>query len=141
MNIVLRMVKKMNKIKSFEELIKIRDDIKEKTRLRTLAENPERIILSVGIATCGIAAGARDTIKALNEEIAKNNLNNVSVITTGCLGYCYAEPVVEVRIPGVEPILYGRVDSNRASKIITEHVLGGRMLDNAIIGRGELKNE
>lgn len=126
----------MPKLKSLEELAKLREDFKARTEMRVTGESPDRVILSVGMATCGIAAGARDAMKVLNEEIVKHGLTNVSVVATGCLGYCYAEPVVEVRFPDRGPILYGDVTEKRAREIVDQHLVKGILLDHAIIGKG-----
>lgn len=131
----------MAKVKSLEELKKIREAATGSTTLRTTGENPDRIVLAVGMATCGIAAGARKTMTALMEEIEVNKLENVSVLATGCLGFCYAEPLVEVREPGKTPIRYGNVDAERAKEIINKHVKEGILLDNAIIGKEVPKHE
>jgi (2Fe-2S) ferredoxin len=125
----------MSKIKSLEELKKIKEQAKAGTDLRTTGENPDRVVLNVGMATCGIAAGARAAMTALLDEIAQRKLDNVSVVATGCIGMCYAEPLVEVRVPGKETIRYGHVDDARAREIIDKHVLQGILLDNAIVGR------
>jgi NADP-reducing hydrogenase subunit HndB len=126
----------MAKLKSLEELAKLREDMRTRTEMRVTGTNPDRIVLSVGMATCGIAAGARDTLKALTEELAAHGIENVSVVATGCLGYCYAEPVVEVRFPDKGPILYGDVDAKRAKEIVDQHLVKGILLDHAIIGKG-----
>ena len=125
----------MSKIKSLEELKKIKEQAKSNTELRTTGESPDRIVLKVGMATCGIAAGARTAMTALLDEISKQKLENISVIGTGCIGMCYAEPIVEVLIPRQELIRYGHVDDKRAREIISQHVINGTMLDNAIVGR------
>ncbi len=126
----------MAKLKSLEELAKLREDMRTRTEMRVTGTNPDRVVLSVGMATCGIAAGARDTMKALAEELAAHGIENVSVVATGCLGYCYAEPVVEVRFPDKGPILYGDVDAKRAKEIVDQHLVKGILLDHAIIGKG-----
>ena len=126
----------MAKLKSLEELAKLREDMKTRTEMRVTGTNPDRIVLSVGMATCGIAAGGRDTMKTLVEELEKHGITNVSVVATGCLGYCYAEPVVEVRFPDKGPILYGDVTETRARDIVDQHLVKGILLDHAIIGKG-----
>ena len=131
----------MSKIKSLEELKKIRERANSATSMRTTGENPDRIVLAVGMATCGIAAGARETMTTLMDEIAAQKVENVSVVATGCLGFCYAEPLVEVRMPGQEPIRYGNVDVARAKEIIDKHILKGIFLDNAIIAKEVPRNE
>ncbi len=125
----------MSKVKSLEELKKIREQAKSNTNLRTTGENPDRIVIAIGMATCGIAAGARKSMNALLEEIEKNSIQNVSVVATGCLGYCYAEPLVEIREPGKQPLRYANVDEARAREIILKHIMNGELVDNAILGR------
>jgi len=125
----------MSKIKSLEELKKIREAAAAGTSLRTTGENPDRTVLAVGMATCGIAAGARKTMTVLLNEIAQRKLENISVIATGCLGFCYAEPLVEVREPGRDPLRYANVDEARAKEIIEKHIMNGILVDNAILGR------
>lgn len=125
----------MSKIKSLDELKKLREQAADNTKLRTTGDNPDRIVLAVGMATCGIAAGARDTMNVLLEEINNHHLDNVSVVATGCLGFCYAEPLVEVREPDKDPIRYGNVNAERAKEIIEKHIMRGSLLNNAIIGK------
>lgn len=131
----------MSKIKSLEELKKIKEAAKMGTDMRTTGENPNRTVILVGMATCGIAAGARVVMSAMLEAIAKNKLENVSVVATGCIGMCYAEPLVEVKMPGQEPIRYGNVDETQARQIITKHVMQGILLDNIIVGREVNRHE
>ena len=126
----------MAKLKSLDELKKLREDRRTRTGMRITGENPDHIVLSVGMATCGIAAGGRETMETLVDELEKHGLTNVSVVATGCLGYCYAEPVVEVRFPDKGPILYGDVDGKRAREIVDQHLVKGILLDHAIIGKG-----
>ncbi len=124
-----------SKVKSLEELKKLRERSSGNTKMRETAENVNHTVLAVGMATCGIAAGARKTLAALMDETQTQGLDNVNIVATGCLGYCFAEPLVEVRVPGEEPIRYGNVDEERAREIIRKHVMNGILLDNAIIGR------
>lgn len=125
----------MGKLKSLDELRQIRENSSKGIKLRTTGENEERIVVSIGMATCGIAAGARPAMSALINAVDKNKLENVSVIATGCLGYCYAEPMVVVNIPGSEPIRYANVDAALAEQIIERHVMRGELVDSAIFGR------
>ena len=123
-------------IKSLDELIKIREGALKKVNLRETGEDAESMTeLMVGMATCGIAAGARETLKALLEEIEAKSLENIRVVQVGCLGYCHSEPIVQVNIPGEEPILYGNVDAQRAREIIQKHVMNKEFLDNAILNK------
>lgn len=123
----------MSKMKSFEELKKIRDQVKANIDLRN--ENETNIKVLIGMATCGIAAGARTTFNAMVEETRALGMNNVTFIMTGCMGSCYAEPTVEVQVPGQEPILYGNVDAEKGREIVAKHLKNGELLQNLIIGR------
>ncbi|KXG73742.1 (2Fe-2S) ferredoxin domain-containing protein [Thermotalea metallivorans] len=121
-------------IKSLEELIKIREGAQKKVNLRQSGDDGEDIIeILVGMATCGIAAGARETLHAIIEEINHREIKNIRVVPVGCLGYCHSEPVIQVNIPGEEPILYGKVDSNKAKEIIHHHILGGNILKDSVL--------
>lgn len=113
-------------IKSLEELKKIREQYKDTLQNREAEDKNIKIL--VGMATCGIAAGARNTINAIIEEIRNENIDNAVVVQTGCMGFCYAEPTVEVRMPNSEPILYGKVDSQKAKEIVKRHVKNGEVI-------------
>jgi (2Fe-2S) ferredoxin len=115
----------MSGIKSLEELKALRDQYKSTIDMRSSGENKIRI--AVGMATCGIAAGARETINAIVDEVKKEGLSQVSVVQTGCMGYCYAEPVVEVSLPGKEPVLYGKIDGQKGREIVSKHVKNGEI--------------
>ncbi len=122
------------KIKSLDELIKLREDSIKKVNLRETGENAgDTIELMVGMATCGIAAGARETLQALMEAVQSNNLENVKLVQVGCLGFCHSEPTVQLNMPNQEPILYGNVDKETATRIVEEHILNGKMVDNHIL--------
>lgn len=118
------------KIKSLEELKSIRDGAKDKVSLREKGESAEamREIL-VGMATCGIAAGARGTMQALQSTLREEGIEDVKLVQVGCMGYCHSEPTVQVNIPGQEPVLYGNVDCATAGEIIRRHIRDGRFLD------------
>jgi NADP-reducing hydrogenase subunit HndB len=120
-------------VKSLDELLKIRENSKKKVNLRESGGGGEEVELLVGMATCGIAAGARETLSALLDEIDKRELGDVKVIQVGCLGYCHSEPTVQVNVPGEEPVIYGNVDDARAREIIEKHVIGKDLLDDAIL--------
>jgi len=123
----------MSKMKSFEELKKIRDQVKANMTLRD--DNEQNIKVLVGMATCGIAAGARTTFNAMVEETRALGLDNVTFIMTGCMGSCYAEPTVEVQVPGQEPILYGYVSAEKGREIVAKHLKNGELVPDMIIGR------
>jgi len=122
------------KIKSLDELIKLREDSIKKVNLRETGEDAgDTIELMVGMATCGIAAGARETLQALMEIIQEKGLTNVKLVQVGCLGFCHSEPTVQVNVPDQEPTLYGNVDKDVAKRIVEEHVMNGKMVDNHIL--------
>ena len=123
----------MGKLKSIEELERIRQAAKDKMDLRTIAESEDRIIVRVGMATCGIASGARETMQAIIDELAKQSITNVSVTQTGCMGSCAKEPVVEVISKDIPSVIYGHVDAKRGREIVVEHIKNGHLLQNAII--------
>lgn len=116
-------------IKSLEELKALRDKHKSGLDLRSGADPEEKIRIAVGMATCGIAAGSRETINAIVDEVRRQGLGNVAVVQTGCMGCCYAEPVVEVRIPGKPPVLYGRIDAARGRELVARHVKNGSVIE------------
>ncbi|MBD9255145.1 MAG: (2Fe-2S) ferredoxin domain-containing protein, partial [Ruthenibacterium lactatiformans] len=89
-------------MKSLEELAAIRDKMKQTVNTREAAHDSTRVV--VGMATCGIAAGARPVLNAFLEEVAKRELKNVTVSQTGCIGVCRLEPIVEVYVPGQEKV-------------------------------------
>ncbi|KXG74093.1 (2Fe-2S) ferredoxin domain-containing protein [Thermotalea metallivorans] len=122
------------KIKSLEELRKIRQESLEKIKLREHGETVEnRIEILVGMATCGISSGARETLNAFVDEIAKEKLDNVKVIPVGCIGYCHAEPTVQVNMPGKKPVFYGNVKKNRVHEILEKHIKGGEPVESLIL--------
>ena len=121
-------------IKSLEDLMKIREESLKRVQLREAGEAEGDVVeLLVGMATCGIASGARETLSALLEEIEKQGLQNIRVVQVGCLGYCHSEPTVQVNMPGEEPIIYGRVTGDRAREIITKYVINKELLEDAIV--------
>lgn len=122
------------KIKSLDELIKIREDAVKKVNLRETGEDGgETIELMVGMATCGIAAGARETLHALIEILKEKDLEQIKLVQVGCLGFCHSEPTVQLNMPGHEPILYGNVNPDVARKIVEDHIMNGKMVDNHIL--------
>lgn len=123
----------MSKLKSLEELERIRQAAKDKLDIRTVAESEDKIMIRVGMATCGIASGARETMQAIIDELSKQDITNVSVTQTGCMGSCAKEPVVEVISKDIPSVIYGHVDAKRGREIVNEHIKNGRLLQNAII--------
>lgn len=108
--------------------------LREKARA-AIAPAPGQITLAVGMATCGVAAGARAAYDALRDELTKAGRADVHLMSTGCVGFCYAEPIVEVREAGKPPVRYGSVDEARAREIVQKHILKGELIDHAVIGQ------
>ena len=120
----------MARLKSLEELKKVREEALAKRKLKAASGEIQVI---VGMGTCGIAAGARDTMKTILEEIENNDISGVIVTQTGCMGLCEMEPIVQV-IHGEEPkVTYGKVNSDVARQIMTVHVVGGKKVDSHIV--------
>ena len=91
------------------------------------------IIIRMG--TCGIAAGAKQVLEAFIDEIAAKKIENVTVKQTGCMGLCYVEPTVEVKVPGMPDTIYGKVDAEVAKKILKDHVLAKKLVSDHIFDR------
>lgn len=122
------------KIKSIEELRKIKEDYNNLVQLRQQGEGEaEEIEILIGMATCGISSGARETLNAFVSELSKEGINGAKVISVGCIGYCHSEPTVQVNIKGHKPILYGNVKENIVPKIVKEHIVGGHPVQNLIL--------
>ena len=118
-------------MKSLDELRKIRDEVKKSLELRA---GQHRAKIVVGMGTCGIAAGARDTMRAFMEALEKGGMSDVIVTATGCAGFCEQEPLVEVEIQGQAPVRYGHVDAAAAQRIVKEHVAGGQPVKELVFG-------
>ncbi len=122
-------------MKSLEELAAIRDRMKGSVILRE-GQNDIRIV--VGMATCGIAAGARPVLNAFVEEVAKQGAAEKATVTqTGCIGVCRLEPVVEVFEAGKEKVTYVKMTPEKAARIVKEHILGGKIVEEYTIGKAE----
>ena len=120
-------------MKSLAELAAIREKMKNSVVLR---EGSADIRVVVGMATCGIAAGARPVLNTLVEEVAKENLTDkVTVTQTGCIGICQYEPVVEVYEPGKEKVTYVKMDADKAKKVVEQHLKGGKVVTEYTIGQ------
>ncbi len=117
-------------IRSLEDLEKFREQILAERAHQ--AETPG-IHITVGLGTCGIAAGAADVLRVLTEAIQEHELQNIAITPTGCIGLCAHEPIVEVKV-GAEPIVtYGRVSVEGAARIIQDHIIGGKVVDELVI--------
>ena len=120
-------------MKSLEELLAIKEKAQAQIAARD-AEGNDGIRVVVGMATCGIAAGARPVLKALTDEIAKRNVKHVSVTQTGCIGMCQYEPIVEVFVPGKEKVTYVQMTAEKAAKIVNEHLVNGKPVVEYTVG-------
>jgi NADP-reducing hydrogenase subunit HndB len=119
---------------TLEDLRKLRDS--KKTDLRRRDAEGKEIQVVVGMGTCGIAAGAKVTLDAFIKSLDDNNLvDTVLVRQTGCMGLCHSEPTVEVMVPGMPAVIYGRVDAATAGEIVKKHIIGRELLDNHILDR------
>lgn len=122
-------------MKSFEELQAIREKVLNQVNLRKEREDGIRVV--VGMATCGIAAGARPVMNAFLEEIDKRKLNNVTVAQTGCIGMCRLEPIVEVYMPGEEKVTYVKMSADKVARVVAEHIINKNVVSEYTIGAAE----
>jgi NADP-reducing hydrogenase subunit HndB len=122
----------MNKIKSLDDLRKMKQSVEAGMNIREKSDSSERMVqIRVAMATCGIAAGARETMNALLEKIDAENIAAV-VTQGGCMGYCYAEPTIEVKVPGKDPVVFGNVDAKKAVEILDKYVGKGELVEGII---------
>jgi len=118
-------------VKTIEDLKRLREQVQSKTRVRH--EQSKQII--VGMGTCGIAAGAREVMSAILDEIAKRKLEDISIRQTGCIGMCEKEVIIDVILPGEPRITYGGVTTANVPKIILEHVINGQIIKELVVGK------
>ena len=124
-------------MKTIADLEAIRQKTLERVAYRKEGDSDIRIV--VGMATCGIAAGARPVMLAFLDEIKKRNLNNVTVSQTGCIGMCRLEPMVDVIVPGKEKVTYVKLNADMVPRIVTEHIVNGNPVMEYTIGAAEDK--
>lgn len=123
-------------MKTLAELQAIRDKVKNQVELRDSDENSVRVV--VGLATCGIAAGARPVLKELSNLAQGEGVSNVTVTQTGCIGLCQYEPIVEVFEPGKEKITYIKINPAKARRIFDEHIIGGKVVSEYTVSSSRL---
>jgi len=122
----------MSQIKSLTDLKKKREEIKAGLDVRIKAvDSGNHVQVKVAMATCGIAAGAKSIMEFFVEQFDRRNIPGI-VTQTGCMGYCYAEPTVEVKLPGSDPVVFGYVDLKRADQIIEKYIKEGELIDGII---------
>lgn len=122
-------------MKSLEELKAIREKMEQQVHLRQ--ERMDGIRVVVGMATCGIAAGARPVLNRFVEEVEKRKLSDVAVAQTGCIGMCRLEPIVEVFMPGEEKVTYVHMTPEKAARVVAEHLINKQPVCEFMIGETE----
>lgn len=123
-------------MKSIEELMAIRDKTRKNMTVRE-DTGDSKIRIVVGMATCGIAAGARPVMNAFVDEIAKRDIKGVSVLQTGCIGMCRYEPIVEVIEPGKEKVTYVKMTPEKAVRVVNDHIVNGNPVAEFTVGAVE----
>jgi len=122
-------------MKSLAELQAIREKTLNRINLRKEEGEATRVV--IGMATCGIAAGARPVMLAFMDEINKRNLQHVTVSQTGCIGMCRLEPMVDVIVPGEEKVTYVHMTPEKVGRVVAEHIVNGRPVEEYTIGAAE----
>lgn len=122
----------MNKVKSLADLKKKKTEVEAKLLLRENSTNPEgHIQIKVAMATCGIAAGAKEVLDALIVELDSQNINAI-ITQTGCIGHCDAEPVVEVTLPGNAPVAFGHIDQAKVKLLVEQYIKNGVLIEGVL---------
>ena len=119
-------------MKSLEELAALRERMKNSVAMRQDNSNTTRVV--VGMATCGIAAGARPVLTAFVEEVNRRGLQDVTVTQAGCIGMCKLEPIVEVFQPGKEKVTYVKMTPDKVARVVTEHLVNGNPVMEYTVG-------
>lgn len=122
-------------MKSLEELKAIREKMQKQVGMREAGDDNIRVV--VGMATCGIAAGARPVLEAFLQEVDKRGLKNVTVTQTGCIGVCRLEPIAEVYVPGEEKVTYVKLDADMVPRIVADHLVNHQVVAAYTIGAAE----
>ena len=120
-------------MKTLAELQAIRDKARANMTTRENDDNAIRVV--VGMATCGIAAGARPVLSAFTDEVAKRQLHNVTVTQTGCIGMCQFEPIVEVIAPGKDKGTYAKMSPDKVARVVVDHLVNGNPVTEYTIGQ------
>ncbi len=123
----------MDKVKSLDDLRKMKAAMQNATELREKGQNIDKLIeVKVSMATCGIAAGARETMAAMMDEATKRGIRNIVFTQSGCMGYCHSEPTVTIVRPGEDPVTFGEVKGKRITEIFDSYILKGELVDGII---------
>jgi len=121
----------MQKIQSSSDLEKLKSSLKEKRAKQISPDGKDMVLINVAMATCGIASGAREVYDYLGRELEKRSIP-AKVEQTGCMGYCYAEPTIEVTLPGQAPLVFGYVDMAKADMIIEKYIINNELVEGII---------
>ncbi len=119
-------------MKTTEDLKKVKQKALDEIKLR---EGKESIRIVVGMGTCGIAAGAREIMTTILEELSKRNLTDVTVRQTGCIGMCAKEPLIDVKVAGQSTVTYGNLDEAKVRQIVAQHIVNGMVVNNWVINK------
>jgi NADP-reducing hydrogenase subunit HndB len=117
----------MSTIASLDALRARREEILARQKARN-----GKIVINVSLATCSIAAGGKVALEAMQDEVALNGIANVEFVQSGCMTFCYAEPTVEITLPGKAPVVFGGVDEAKARELVTEYVMKGEPVEGII---------
>ena len=117
----------MSTIASLDALRAKREDILARQKARQ-----QKVLINVSLATCSIAAGGKVALEAMQDEVALNSLTNVEFMQSGCMTFCFAEPTVEITLPGKDPVVFGGVDEAKARELVTEYVMKGEPVEGII---------
>lgn len=118
---------------TLDDLRKLREEKKKELNKRDLSDKNIEII--IGMGTCGIAAGAKETFDSFVSALEEAKINNAVVKQTGCMGLCYVEPTVEIRMPDMPDIVYGKVNGELAAKLVKKHIQGKVLLNDHIMDK------
>jgi NADP-reducing hydrogenase subunit HndB len=118
---------------TIEDLKKIKENVKKSTSLR---EGGAKIKITVHMGTCGIAAGAREVMDALLEQMAETDRQDIRIMNSGCMGMCSSEPNVTVEVEGEKPVIYQHMDANKMRQVFKRHVMAGEVQTDFALARG-----
>jgi len=122
----------MIKLESVTSLRELRENLKNKSKALSETGNPQSTVqVKVTMATCGIASGSRPVYEYMQQELSKRNIP-ARVSKVGCMGFCYAEPTIEITMPGNPPVMFGFVDVKKADEIIERYIRKGEVIEGVI---------
>ena len=124
-------------MKSLEELRAIKAKMQNNVQLRGVEDDESVVRVVVGMATCGIAAGARPVLNKFIEEVQNRGLKNILVTQTGCVGMCRLEPIVEIIAPTGEKTTYIKMDEAKAVKVVHEHLVNNKVVEEYTVAHAE----